>query len=162
VPPAPGAAAAGRGRAGPGRILPLGAAAGGGIRPQCPARRPGSIWLGSKTTYTFDDDARLTVGLSYHDYRHTNNPRSPTNPSYWDWHDLGLLLGYDRIDTLFGHESRSSVAFTSTQHLRGGVNSANDEKVSLKKVDYQDSFDRVIALGNDLNLVDGLCLTSGV
>lgn len=126
------------------------------------ARRPGSIWLGSKTTYTFDDDARLTVGLSYHDYRHTNNPRSPTNPSYWDWHDLGLLLGYDRIDTLFGHESRSSVAFTSTQHLRGGVNSANDDKVSLKKVDYQDSFDRVIALGNDLNLVDGLWLTSGV
>ncbi|MGE8478077.1 MAG: TonB-dependent receptor domain-containing protein, partial [Pseudomonas shirazensis] len=82
--------------------------------------------------------------------------------SYWDWHDLGLLLGYDRIDTLFGHESRSSIAFTSTQHLRGGVNSTNDDKVSLKKVDYQNSFDRVIALGNDLNLVDGLWLTSGV
>jgi len=126
------------------------------------ARRPGSIWLGSKTTYTFDDDARLTVGLSYHDYRHTNSPRSPSNPSYWDWHDLGLLLGYDRVDTLFGHESRSNIAFTSTQHLRGGVNSANDDKVSLKKVDYKDSFDRVIALGNDLNLVDNLWLTSGV
>ena len=126
------------------------------------ARRPGSIWLGSKTTYTFDDDARLTVGLSYHDYRHTNSPRSPSNPSYWDWHDLGLLLGYDRVDTLFGHESRSNIAFTATQHLRGGVNSANDDKVSLKKVDYKDSFDRVIALGNDFNLVDNLWLTSGV
>ena len=126
------------------------------------ARRPGSIWLGSKTTYTFDDDARLTVGLSYHDYRHTNSPRSPSNPSYWDWHDLGLLLGYDRVDTLFGHESRSNIAFTSTQHLRGGVNSANDDKVSLKKVNYKGSFDRVIALGNDLNLVDNLWLTSGV
>ena len=126
------------------------------------ARRPGSIWVGSKTTYTFDDDARLTFGASYHDYRHTNSPRSPSNPSYWDWHDLGLLLGYDRVDALFGLESRSNIAFTSTQHLRGGVNSANDDKVSLKKVDYQDSFDRVIALGNDLNLVDNLWLTSGV
>ena len=126
------------------------------------ARRPGSIWVGSKTTYTFDDDARLTFGASYHDYRHTNSPRSPSNPSYWDWHDLGLLLGYDRVDSLFGLESRSNIAFTSTQHLRGGVNSANDDKVSLKKVDYQDSFDRVIALGNDLNLVDNLWLTSGV
>ena len=126
------------------------------------ARRPGSIWLGSKTTYTFDDDARLTVGLSYHDYRHANSPRSPSNPSYWDWHDLGLLLGYDRTDYLFGHESRSNIAFTSTQHLRGGVNSATGDKVPLKKVDYTDSFDRVIALGNDLNLVDGLWLTSGV
>ncbi|WP_085692342.1 MULTISPECIES: TonB-dependent receptor domain-containing protein [unclassified Pseudomonas] len=126
------------------------------------ARRPGSIWVGSKTTYTFDDDARLTFGLSYHDYRHTNSPRSPSNPSYWDWHDLGLLLGYDRVDYLFGHESRSSIAFTSTQHLRGGVNSANDDKLSLKQVNYKDSFDRVIALGNDINLVDNLWLTSGV
>lgn len=126
------------------------------------ARRPGSIWVGSKTTYTFDDDARLTFGLSYHDYRHTNNPRSPSNPSYWDWHDLGLLLGYDRVDYLFGHESRSNIAFTSTQHLRGGVNSANDDKLSLKQVNYKDSFDRVIALGNDINLVDNLWLTSGV
>ncbi|WP_085621844.1 MULTISPECIES: TonB-dependent receptor domain-containing protein [unclassified Pseudomonas] len=126
------------------------------------ARRPGSIWVGSKTTYTFDDDARLTFGLSYHDYRHTNSPRSPSNPSYWDWHDLGLLLGYDRVDYLFGHESRSNIAVTSTQHLRGGVNSANDNKVSLKQVNYKDSFDRVIALGNDINLVDNLWLTSGV
>ncbi|AIR90433.1 TonB-dependent receptor family protein [Pseudomonas cremoricolorata] len=126
------------------------------------ARRPGTIWLGSKTTYTFDDDARLTVGLTYHDYRHTNNPRSPSNPSYWDWHDLGLLLSYDRIDQLFGRESRSSIAFTSTQHLRGGVNSANDDKQTLKQVDYKDSFDRVISLGNDFNLVDRLWLTSGV
>lgn len=126
------------------------------------ARRPGSIWVGSKTTYTFDDDARLTFGLSYHDYRHTNSPRSPSNPSYWDWHDLGLLLGYDRVDYLFGHESRSSIAFTSTQHLRGGVNSANDDKLSLKQVNYKDSFDRVIALGNDINLIDNLWLTSGV
>lgn len=126
------------------------------------ARRPGSIWVGSKTTYTFDDDARLTFGLSYHDYRHTNSPRSPSNPSYWDWHDLGLLLGYDRVDYLFGHESRSNIAVTSIQHLRGGVNSANDNKVSLKQVNYKDSFDRVIALGNDINLVDNLWLTSGV
>jgi iron complex outermembrane recepter protein len=126
------------------------------------ARRPGSIWVGSKTTYTFDDDARLTFGLSYHDYRHTNSPRSPSNPSYWDWHDLGVLLGYDRVDYLFGHESRSNIAFTSTQHLRGGVDSANGNKVSLKQVNYKDSFDRVIALGNDINLVDNLWLTSGV
>lgn len=126
------------------------------------ARRPGTVWLGSKTTYTFDDDARLTVGLSYHDYRHTNSPRSPSNPSYWDWHDLGLLLGYERIDHVFGHESRSSLAFTSVQHLRGGVNSANDDKQPLKQVNYKDSFDRVIALGNDFNLIDNLWLTSGV
>lgn len=126
------------------------------------SRRPGSLWLGSKTTYTFDDDARLTFGVAYHDYAHNNSPNSPSNPSYWDWHDLNLLLGYDRVDNWFGHESRSSIAFTSTQHLRGEVNSTNRGKVPLKQVNYQDSFDRTLALGNDLNLFDGLWLTSGV
>lgn len=126
------------------------------------ARRPGSIWLGSKTTYTLDDDSQLSLGLAYHDYRHTNNPSSPSNPSYWDWHDLNLALGYERFDQVFGRESRSSVAFTSTQHLRGGVNSATAGKSTLKRVNYEDSFDRVFSLGNDLSLTDRLWLTSGV
>lgn len=47
VPPARRVAAAAVGRAGPERILPLGAAAGGGIRPQCTARRTDSISLTS-------------------------------------------------------------------------------------------------------------------
>ncbi|MHC6225875.1 TonB-dependent receptor family protein [Pseudomonas sp. X10] len=126
------------------------------------SRRPGSLWLGSKTTYTFDDDARLTLGVAYHDYAHNNSPNSPGNPSYWDWHDLNLLVGYERIDNWFGHESRSNIAFTSTQHLRGEVNSTTASKVPLKQVNYKDSFDRVIALGNDFNLVDRLWLTSGL
>ncbi|WP_260407282.1 TonB-dependent receptor domain-containing protein [Pseudomonas cichorii] len=126
------------------------------------SRRPGSLWLGSKTIYTFDDDARLTLGFAYHDYAHNNNPDSPSNPSYWDWHDLNLLAGYERIDNWFGHESRSSIAFTSTQHLRGEVNSATASKVPLKQVNYKNSADRVISLGNDFNLIDRLWLTSGV
>ncbi|WP_438283867.1 TonB-dependent receptor family protein [Pseudomonas alabamensis] len=126
------------------------------------SRRPGSLWLGSKTTYTFDDDARLTFGVAYHDYAHNNSPDSPSNPSYWDWHDLNLRLAYDRIDQWFGHESRSTVALTSTQHLRGGVDSTNRGKTTLKQVDYQGSFDRTLSLGNDLNLVEGLWLTTGV
>lgn len=49
VPPARRVAAAAVGRAGPERILPLGAAAGGGTRPQCTARRTDSISLTSPT-----------------------------------------------------------------------------------------------------------------
>lgn len=126
------------------------------------SRRPGSFWVGSKTTYTFDDDSRLSVGFTYYDYAHNNSPNSPSNPSYWDWHDLGALVNYERTDQWFGHESRSSLSFTSTQHLLGQVNSTTAAKLKLKKVDYKDSYDRVFALGNDLNLVDGLWLTTGL
>jgi iron complex outermembrane receptor protein len=126
------------------------------------SRRPGSVWAGSKTTYTFDDDSRLSVGLSYYEYAHNNSPNSPSNPSYWDWHDLSFVLGYDRIDKLFGHESRTSLAFTSTEHLKGEVNSTFANKQTRKFVDYGSSFDHVFSFGNDLELVDGLWLTSGV
>nr|WP_296268061.1 TonB-dependent receptor [Pseudomonas sp. UBA6562] len=126
------------------------------------SRRPGSVWVGSKTTYTFDDDSKLSVGASYYEYAHNNSPNSPSNPSYWDWHDLSFVLGYERTDQLFGHESRSNLAFTSTEHLKGEVNSTFANKQTRKFVDYGSSFDHVFSLGNDLQLVDGLWLTSGV
>lgn len=126
------------------------------------SRRPGSVWAGSKTTYTFDDDATLSVGLSYYEYAHNNSPNSPSNPSYWDWHDLSAVINYDRTDQWFGHESRSSVAFTSTEHLKGEVNSTFANKQTRKFVDYGSSFDHVFSLGNDLELVDDLWLTTGL
>jgi iron complex outermembrane receptor protein len=126
------------------------------------SRRPSSVWAGSKTTYTFDDDSRLSVGFAYYEYAHNNSPNSPSNPSYWDWHDLSAVIGYDRTDQLFGHESRTSLAFTSTEHLKGEVNSTFANKQTRKLVDYGSSFDHVFSLGNDLELVDGLWLTSGV
>lgn len=126
------------------------------------SRRPGSLWAGSKTTYTFDDDSKLVLGLVYYQYPHNNNPNSPTNPSYWDWQDLSFVINYDRTDQWFGHESRSSVDFTSTEHIKGQMNSTDANKVTRKFVDYGSSFDHVFSLGNDLELVDGLWLTNGV
>ncbi len=42
------------------------------------------------------------------------------------------------------------------------MDSTNRGKTTLKQVDYQGSFDRTLSLGNDLNLVEGLWLTTGV
>ncbi|WP_416423650.1 TonB-dependent receptor [Pseudomonas sp. App30] len=126
------------------------------------SRRPGSLWAGSKTTYTFDDDSTLAVGFTYYKYNHHNSPNSPTNPSYWEWTDLSALLDYERSDELLGHQTRSSLSFTTTDHIRGQVDSTFANKASRKFVDYNGSFDRVFALGNDLELTDGLWLTSGL
>ena len=126
------------------------------------SRRPGSLWAGSKTTYTFDDDSTLAMGFTYYKYNHHNSPNSPTNPSYWEWTDLSALLDYERSDELLGHQTRSSLSFTTTDHIRGQVDSTFANKASRKFVDYNGSFDRVFALGNDLELTDGLWLTSGL
>ncbi|MGE8348722.1 TonB-dependent receptor plug domain-containing protein, partial [Pseudomonas helleri] len=52
----------------------------------------GSTWIGSKTTYTFDDDAKLEAGLVYHDYPQILSRKSTVNPNYWDWRDINYSL----------------------------------------------------------------------
>jgi iron complex outermembrane receptor protein len=128
-------------------------------------RRKGTIWLGSKTTYTFDDASQFEFGLAYHDYAHSNNRDNRVgNPGFWDWHDLNASLRYARTDSWWGHESRSSLSFTSTQHIVGQVTTpvgSNRNLLANKKL-FKDSADRTFTLGNDLELVDGLWLTTGV
>ena len=77
------------------------------------------MWVGSKTTYTFDDDAQLEFGVDYHKYPHANSIQSRGNPSSWDWHDINLSLRYSRVDQLFGRENRASASVTNSQNLLG-------------------------------------------
>ena len=58
--------------------------------------KPGSTWVGSKTTYTFDDDATLEAGLVYHNYPQVLSRKSTVNPNYWDWRDINYSLKYTR------------------------------------------------------------------
>lgn len=128
----------------------------------------GSTWVGSKTTYTFDDDATLDFGLVYHNYPQVLYRKSTVNPNYWDWRDLNLSLTYNRSDQIQGHTSNTSLSLTSTQHLQAGVKTYNGNPASStygalqKQARYTGSFDRVFAAGNDLQLTDRLWLSTGL
>ncbi len=126
-------------------------------------RRRGTVWVGSKTTYTFDDDAQLEFGVDYHKYPHANSIQSRGNPSSWDWHDINLSLRYSRVDQLFGRENRASASVTNSQNLLGQSDFPDGRTQELlKRATYKNSADRTINLGNDLNIVDKLWLTTGV
>lgn len=128
-------------------------------------RRPGSVWLGNKTNYTFDDGSNVEVGLGYYDYPHANNKDNTVgNPGFWDWHDLNLTLRYARTDFLAGHESRSNVSLTSTEHILGRVKTlkGNNRSQVVNKKSFKGSADRTVSLGNDLELLDRLWLTTGL
>jgi len=126
-------------------------------------RRMGTVWVGNKTTYTFDDDAQLEFGLAYHKYPHENSIQSPANPSSWNWHDLNSSLRYSRIDRLFDRENRSSVSFTSTQNLLGQSEFPDGRTGELlKRAQYKNSADRTLNFGDDLNIAENLWLTTGV
>lgn len=125
----------------------------------------GSTWVGSKTTYTFDDDATLEAGLVYHNYPQILSRKSTVNPNYWDWRDINYSLKYSRTDQLFGLPSTTTVGWSSTQHIRSGVRTYSGDKdlgILQKQVEYDGSFDHVFTLGNDLGLTDNLYLATGM
>ncbi|MGE8417974.1 TonB-dependent receptor family protein [Pseudomonas sp.] len=132
--------------------------------------QPGSTWVGNKTTFFLDDDSRLEAGLVYHDY--PMDLREGANRLKVAYSDVSGTLNYLRRDTLFGHESKTTVGWRTTKHLpnsgasefvRVSENSNSNLPVGTRTRDfsYQGS-DSVVHVGNDLELVPNLWLTSGL
>ncbi|MDD1978922.1 TonB-dependent receptor family protein [Pseudomonas tussilaginis] len=132
--------------------------------------QPGSTWVGNKTTFFLDDDSRLEAGLVYHDY--PMDLREGANRLKVAYSDVSGTLNYLRRDTLFGHESKTTVGWRTTKHLpnsgasefvRVSENSNGSLPVGTRTRDfsYQGS-DSVVHVGNDLELVPNLWLTSGL
>lgn len=123
----------------------------------------GSIWVGSKTTYSLDDDSKVEVGLVYHNYSQILGKKSPVNPNHWQWRDLNSSLRYLRSDQLFGRQSNTTLSFSNTLHDRAEVQTYNGKtRELLKDTKYGGSFDTVFAAGNELELTERLWLSSGL
>ncbi|MDU9392370.1 TonB-dependent receptor family protein [Pseudomonas sp. zfem002] len=126
--------------------------------------QPGSTWLANKTTFYLDDDSQLVAGLVYHDY--PMDLREGPMRLKVAYTDVSGTLDYQRRHTLFGHESRTTLGWRTTKHLPNSGASeyarANDI-VGAKSRDftYQGS-DTVLHVGNELELVPDLWLTSGL
>ncbi len=127
-------------------------------------KKDGSTLLGSKTTYTFDDNAKLEVGLGYNDYPLLNGWRYSATPQDWRSTDLNLTLRYLRTgDTFLGLPSDSSVTFSTTRAWQADVKSHfRDTGNTQQKTDYTGSRDTVFSLGNELQLGERTWLSSGL
>jgi len=127
-------------------------------------RKDGSTLLGSKTTYTFDDNARLEVGLGYNDYPLLNGWRYSTTPQDWRSKDINLTLRYLRTgDTFLGLPSDSSISFSNTRAYLADVKSHSQSTgAKLQETNYTGSRDTVFALGNELQIGERTWLSSGL
>ncbi|QXH49756.1 TonB-dependent receptor [Pseudomonas fakonensis] len=126
--------------------------------------QPGSTWVGNKTTFFLDDDSRLEAGLVYHDY--PMDLREGAMRLKVAYTDVSGTLNYFRRSTLLGHESKTTVGWRTTKHLpNSGASqfSRVNDIVGERRRDfsYQGS-DTVLHVGNDLELVDNLWLTTGM
>ena len=125
--------------------------------------QPGSTWLANKTTFYLDDDSRLEAGVVYHDY--PMDLREGANRLKVAYTDVSGTLNYLRRDTLFDRESKTTVGWRTTKHLPN-TGASEFERVpdtGKRKRDfsYQGS-DSVVHIGNELELVPDLWLTSGL
>ena len=126
--------------------------------------QPGSTWVGNKTTFYLDDDARLEAGLVYHDY--PMDLREGPMRLKVAYTDVSGTLNYIRRDTLLGHESKTTIGWRTTKHLpnSGASQFTRDGDVfgaRTRDFTYQGS-DTVLHVGNDLELVPDLWLTTGL
>jgi len=126
--------------------------------------QPGSIWIGNKTTFYLGDDSRLEAGLVYHDY--PMDLREGAMRLKVAYSDVSGTLNYLRHDTLFGHQSNTTVGWRTTKHLpNSGASqfSRINDVVGARTRDftYQGS-DSVLHASNDLELIPDLWLTTGL
>ncbi len=127
-------------------------------------KKDGTTLLGSKTTYTFDDNARFEVGLGYNDYPLYNGWRYSATPQDWRSKDINLTLRYLRTgDTFLGLNSDSTVTFSTARAYLADVKShSKATKIKQQEANYTGSRDTVFSLGNELQLTDDLWLSSGL
>ncbi|MBF8781323.1 TonB-dependent receptor [Pseudomonas fulva] len=132
--------------------------------------QPGSTWLANKTTFYLQDDSRLEAGLVYHDY--PMDLREGANRLKVAYTDVSGSLNYQRRDTWLDRQSKTTVGWRSTKHL---PNSGASEFVRVPETgngfrpigsrtrdfSYQGS-DTVLHVGNELELIPDLWLTTGL
>lgn len=127
--------------------------------------QPGSTWVGNKTTFFLDDDSRLEAGLVYHDY--PMDLREGPMRLKVAYTDVSGTLNYLRRDTLFGHESKTTLGWRTTKHLPNSGASqfarpgGDNFGARTRDFSYQGS-DTVRHAGNDLELIPDLWLTTGL
>ncbi|WP_327440217.1 TonB-dependent receptor family protein [Pseudomonas donghuensis] len=126
--------------------------------------QPGSTWLGNKTTFYLDEDSQLEAGLVYHDY--PMDLREGPMRLKVAYTDVSGTLNYQRRHTLFGHASKTTIGWRTTKHLpNSGASqySRVNGVIGAKTRDftYQGS-DSVLHVGNELELIPDLWLTSGL
>ena len=129
--------------------------------------QPGSTWIANKTTLQIDDDSRVEAGLVYHDY--PMDLREGANRLKVAYTDISGTLNYLRRDTLWGHESKTTLGLRTTQAL---PNTGVSEFVRLSTAAYplgtrtrNYSYlgsDSVLHASHELELLPDLWLTTGL
>ncbi|MBX8553096.1 TonB-dependent receptor [Pseudomonas cichorii] len=132
--------------------------------------QPGSTWLANKTTFYLDDNSRVEAGLVYHDY--PMDLREGTNRLKVAYTDVSGTLNYIRQDQLAGHQSITTIGLRTTkglpnngasEYVRIPTGNTAGFAVGTKTRDYSYlGSDTALHLGNDLELVPDLWLTTGV
>ncbi|MDV3468405.1 TonB-dependent receptor [Stenotrophomonas sp. C3(2023)] len=132
------------------------------------ARRPqpGSLWLGSLTTWQIDADASLQAGVAYH--RYPMDLQESLYRQQLDYANLNATLDYSRRHRLFGLPAVSTAGLRITHDLQADARetlrfaSNGYAAGTLTRRFSHHGSDSVLHVGNTLSLSDALQLQTGL
>ncbi|MDF0730117.1 TonB-dependent receptor [Pseudomonas entomophila] len=132
--------------------------------------QPGTTWIANKTTLHLSDNERVEAGLVYHDY--PMDLREGANRIKVAYTDVSGVLNYIRQDSLFGHDSKTTLGLRSTkampnngtsEYVRVPTGNTAAYAVGTKTRGYTYlGSDSVLHIGNELELQPNLWLTTGL
>jgi len=126
-------------------------------------RKDGTALIGSTTTYTFDDDSVLELGLGYNHFPLYNGWRYSPTPQHWRSNDTNITLRYLRNDQWFGKASETTITASDTRQIFGDVKSHDQlTQKQLQYTRYTGSHDTVVAIGNEFHFTDDTALSTGI
>lgn len=122
---------------------------------------PGSIFVGSRTSYEIDDKSSLAFDVGYMNFPHESVQGGP-RPGYWASKNIDFKLKYAREDTINGKTNKLMVSLIDNETIQDTYNRGYNADFTVRQDDVFSGYDRLLVVTNDYEATDRLWLTGGL
>jgi iron complex outermembrane receptor protein len=124
---------------------------------------PGSLFLGSRTTFDIDDRSSLDFDIGYMNFPHESVQGGP-RPGFWASKNIDFKLKYSREDTVFGgRANRLTISLIDNETIEDNTyNRGYNQAFVVRQLDDFSGTDRIVVLTNDFEATPKLWINTGL
>ena len=123
---------------------------------------PGSIFLGSRTSYEIDDQSNVDFEVGYMNFPHESVQGGP-RPGFWASKNIDFKVKYSREDTIFdGKQNRLMVSLIDNETIQDTYNRGYNADFTVRQEDTFGGYDRLIVVTDDFEATSKLWLNAGL
>lgn len=122
---------------------------------------PGSIFVGSRTSYQPDDRSALELDIGYMNFPHESTQGGP-RPGFWASKNVDFAVKYSREDSIGGRHNKLHAAVLDNETLDNTYSRGYTATYAVRQTDTFSGYDRIVVITDDLEVARGLWLTGGL